>query len=541
MVDQKTAQRAGIAFKLGVAFGRGMAYKKQLTEDAAKWITVHPNGTENKGRPALIDGESGQILGGMGGKFNGAKIEKGNKQGFKKLAENKPKSRREQLLAKRQQSNTGLDLSLPEKIDSSVIIQNRNRGNIGSIKQVKEIASHPDYFRLSNNNSFSDGAPVVAYGSIPKEQLGKVTTAVASDGTRYKVQYAVIDADSVTASHDSDGNEHKEYYSDDPKITRAIAGNGRIAGLQRAYKDGNMSDYQDELLLDDSHGVNSDVIEKMKKPILVRVMQPKDITKDIGDKSNTQSNLQMSAVEQANNDKNRVKFDEVETYANGEPTIKAVAEFVGKLPTAEQGNLLDVDGKPTKQAQERLKGALFAKAYNDDTLLRLSQQANDPEGKNILNALELSAPKLASLENLPKEYDVRPLISFVANSAIKARQQGRSLDEIIGQSDLFQSESENAGNNQILKLFADNIRSPKTISEKLNKLADALQAEATAPSFDLFGEVPKRSKNEVIRSVLTQDSQNRIISFWNKNLYLLLSDDKRKHEKCFRKLRELKI
>lgn len=129
----------------------------------------------------------------------------------------------------------------------------------------------------------------------------------------------------------------------------------------------------------------------------------------------------MSAVEQANNDKNRVKFDEVETYANGEPTIKSVAEFVGK---------------PTKQ--ERLKGALFAKAYNDDTLLRLSQQANDPEGKNILNALELSAPKLASLENLPKEYDVRPLISFVANSAIKARQ-----------SDLFQSESENAGNNQI--------------------------------------------------------------------------------------------
>lgn len=40
-----------------------------------------------------------------------------------------------------------------------------------------------------------------------------------------------------------------------------------------------------------------------------------------------------------------------------------------------------------------------------------------------------------------------------------------------------------------MKLFADNIRSPKTISEKLNKLADALQAEATAPSFDLFGEV----------------------------------------------------
>ena len=129
-----------------------------------------------------------------------------------------------------------------------------------------------------------------------------------------------------------------------------------------------IGNYNDELLLDDSHGVNSDVIEKMKKPVLVRVMQAKDITKDIGDKTNTQSNLQLSSVEQANNDKNRVKFDEVETYANGEPTIKAVSEFVYKLPVAERGNLIDSDGKPTKQAQERLKGALFAKAYNDDTL-----------------------------------------------------------------------------------------------------------------------------------------------------------------------------
>ena len=38
-----------------------------------RWITVHPNGPEGKGRPALID-ESGTIKGGMGGKFKGQKI-----------------------------------------------------------------------------------------------------------------------------------------------------------------------------------------------------------------------------------------------------------------------------------------------------------------------------------------------------------------------------------------------------------------------------------------------------------------------------------
>lgn len=39
----------------------------------AKWITVKPNGPSKKGQPALL-GEGGEVLGGMGGKFNGQKI-----------------------------------------------------------------------------------------------------------------------------------------------------------------------------------------------------------------------------------------------------------------------------------------------------------------------------------------------------------------------------------------------------------------------------------------------------------------------------------
>ena len=52
-----------------------------LASDAAKWITVHPNGKgmtnsgENaKGSPVLLDEETGEVLGGMGGKFTGMHI-----------------------------------------------------------------------------------------------------------------------------------------------------------------------------------------------------------------------------------------------------------------------------------------------------------------------------------------------------------------------------------------------------------------------------------------------------------------------------------
>ena len=48
--------------------------EKCFAADEDRWITVKPNGEENKGRPVKIDGESGEIKAGMGGKFNGQKI-----------------------------------------------------------------------------------------------------------------------------------------------------------------------------------------------------------------------------------------------------------------------------------------------------------------------------------------------------------------------------------------------------------------------------------------------------------------------------------
>ena len=74
-MDKQTAYMLGKVFKLGMIYAQGKAHKdRKLALDEAKWITVHPNGKENKGRPALLDSETGEVLGGMGGKFNGKHI-----------------------------------------------------------------------------------------------------------------------------------------------------------------------------------------------------------------------------------------------------------------------------------------------------------------------------------------------------------------------------------------------------------------------------------------------------------------------------------
>lgn len=76
-MNAERAEELGRAFALGFVYGHGVL----MAQDEARWITVHPNGTGAnangdpiKGRPLLIDDETGSILGGMGGKGKGKKL-----------------------------------------------------------------------------------------------------------------------------------------------------------------------------------------------------------------------------------------------------------------------------------------------------------------------------------------------------------------------------------------------------------------------------------------------------------------------------------
>ena len=53
--------------------------RKKAMDAKDRWITVKPNGEENKGRHVKIDGETGEIKAGMGGRFNGQKISEASK------------------------------------------------------------------------------------------------------------------------------------------------------------------------------------------------------------------------------------------------------------------------------------------------------------------------------------------------------------------------------------------------------------------------------------------------------------------------------
>jgi hypothetical protein len=377
-------------------------------------------------------------------------------------------------------------------------IQNRDRSTPASIAQMAKIASEPDYNRVSFSRDFGSGAPIVVGNRLEPAQLGREDTVTGSDGKKIPIQYAVIDASEALASHNADGTKNPEYVQANVKAFRAIT-NGRVAGLQAAYRNGTAEQYKQALLNDDLHGIDKSVVEQMQNPMLVRLMQMQDVNKNIGDVSNTGAGLTFNAVEQAKNDTNRVDLSAIKFNENGEVSPQTVRDFVKAMPTTEQGNLIGKDGNPTKQAVDRLEAAIFQQAYSNDKLTELAFQAQDEEAKNIIRALNMAASKAIRIENAG-DYDVRQYVNEAVELAINARRNNQNLKEVAKQADM----TVNPLSIEVLSMFANNPRSAKAIGDNLSKLFDDAYTEANKSDTDMFGNVPKRPVDQLIRESLLQ-------------------------------------
>lgn len=373
------------------------------------------------------------------------------------------------------------------------ILQNRDRSTPGSIQQMQAIAANPDYGRMGYSRDVANGAPVVAGGTLPQEQLGRQDYAVASDGRRIPVQYAVVEAGQVHASNSVDGLPNQSYGDRNVAGLRAIAGNGRIAGVQSAYGAGRAGAYMQELIGDNMHGIDPGVVQRMRQPVLVRVMPQSAVTRDIGDVSNTVGNLSMSAVEQARNDARRLPMESLQFSPDGSMTPETVRQFVRGMPTSEQGAMLDNNGQPTRQAVDRAHAAVFAAAYSNDGLVRLYAQAQDPEARIIMSALAQAAPQMARLEGAG-DLDIRELVTQAAEIAVNARRDGRTIQQAAQQLDLATDQGVLA----VLDLFAANPRSSRPIAEALQRAAQFAYQEANKPAEDMFGAVPRATRQDVL-------------------------------------------
>lgn len=371
--------------------------------------------------------------------------------------------------------------------DRVVRVQNRDRSSDASVAQMTEIAARLDYGRLSPGRDFGNGAPVVAYGNVDEAHRGKTDYAVTADGERIPVQYAVVEATDVLTSNDASGNRVVEYQSAGPERMRAIAGNGRIAGVQRAYERGTAAKYRDEMTADyESFGVDPAVIEEMKAPVLVRIMPEDKIRTDVGSISNTSMNMDMSIVEKANDDAANIDFSTLEFDENGNPTDETVRQFVGRFPAGQAAGMMTGDGTISQQAKARFGAALFKKAYDNDQLTAIYAESTEGEAKNILNALAAVAGKMVRLEG-GGDLDLRPIVAEAAEIIINARREGKTVAQYVADGSLGQS----AEAAIVAEALDANKRSGKEMRRILSQVADDA-FEAMSGQGLLIGEAKTR-------------------------------------------------
>jgi len=377
-----------------------------------------------------------------------------------------------------------------------VRLQNRNRSDAGYVQQMQSIAGKPDPGRLGFSRDFASGAPVVLdAGSTPGAAYGRTDYVTTSKGRRLPVRYAVVEAASLLPSNTADGSLVAEYGEGAPGRARVVAGNGRAAGLVAGYGRGSAEGYRAGLAEDAAlHGIDEQALAKFKQPVLVREMRADDVTPDIADESNVSGIAERSAPEVARDDARRIDLAALEFDEAGDISDATLRAFIDAQPVSEQTALRDARGNPTRQAHDRLVSAVFAAAYENDALLALQAQATEPEARTVLAGLVAAAPQMAQLRGMG-DLDIRPIVAEAAVAAVNARRRGIKLADMAAQADLDAGPETSA----IIEMFARNVRSAKRIGDSLRAAASVAREEATKPDEDMFGAVPKRTREQILQ------------------------------------------
>lgn len=370
----------------------------------------------------------------------------------------------------------------------AVVLQNRDRSSKVSTGQISSIAGNLQYGLVSISRSYN-GAPIVSFGDLPPDaQLGNNDFIFETNGRRIPFTYAVVEAADVETSNAVSGASNANY--GDQERMNAVVGNGRMTAIREAYNKGTADNYRREFTADtDQHGIDAAVIEGMKQPVLVRIINPDDVDSGLITRSNESQVLKRNSVEVAFEDAGRIRarasvyeFDE-----RGEPTRDTVVQFLQDIGDIQAlGDMVTPDGRPTLDATRRIHNAVFYAAYESPELSQLYSMEADPGIKRILNAMAIIAPKIIQLKDAAPHLDFSTNMVEAANRILAARRAAENGVDLINQGAL--DGMENPLTQQFIDLFNQNMNSAAGIVDVLRPLSDWARNAIDATDGGMFGE-----------------------------------------------------
>lgn len=374
-------------------------------------------------------------------------------------------------------------------------IQNRDRSGKESRLQMQQIAQAPDFNRLRNGSTLGEGTPVIAY--LPEDSsaiMGKKVVVSDTNGGRTTMRYALVEASEVMTSNSADGSLNADFTNPEVAGARAIAGNGRIAGLQAAYQSVKATQYRAELTqASKEFGISRRAVKKMREPVLVRVMEDADVKEGVGELSNRTGTLKLNPAEQAAQDARNVRLDEVEFTADNEITTKSMDEFVRRTPDKE--GLIDANGNVIyDNVRRRMKPAILAAAFPDTRIINRFI-SDDPKDRQIMSLLQAVSPEVMRLKRIGGEFDFTGDLLEAVADYIQTKQEAKKINGKDVEGELTSSLFEGSA---VQSWFKDILlsKNPERLKDVLTRLREVADQESGGEGFsgsvsreDVFNQV----------------------------------------------------
>lgn len=383
--------------------------------------------------------------------------------------------------------------------------------------------------------SIEDASDLSAY---PR---GKETEVYTDSGKSIPVQYRVVSADDLIASHDASALEINPGYPSalQPRDRERVVmrqqvermsntlrpeelgegrnlnqgaplirsdgvvlnGNGRTIAIVRAQARNKerATAYRDYLVENAAtFGLSREAVERVDNPVLVREVQG-DISADAMNDiiGSTTGGSRMGASENAQADADKLTHTVMDTYVpneKGDLTTAANRDFVAGVlhKVVGQGELnayLDKDGHVNADGIQRVKRALFAAAYGDDEIVAKMAESTDDDTRNVSNGLMAAAPMMARLsvkKDVPYMRELRDAIADAVKQLDTLRRSGDSVKDYLGAQALFSEHEDSAEMREILSFLDENKRSGKRIGNYFTHIAEALDGMENPTDSDLF-------------------------------------------------------
>lgn len=278
------------------------------------------------------------------------------------------------------------------------------------------------------------------------------------------------------------------------------SGNGRVLAIRRAYAEGSDKAAAYRAWLE-SQGHRT---AGMTKPVLVRRRITELTAEDrraFTVDAQKAATLDLSASERAAADAQLL--DELLPLMQGADIGTAgnapfVRAFVERLPSGEQGSLINNDRLLTPEGQRRINAALLARAFDDKDLLARMLEGGEDGSRTLAGAMLDIAPDWARMRAAVAKGEIAPVDPtpdmLAAVKRIRdQRAQGRPLAEILGQPDMLNPPS--PGQALFLRMLLTENRNGETvlasraaITRELGRYID--EAGKTSPTPNLFGDAP---------------------------------------------------